>query len=64
MEPNFLIQVEQANSLVKIRHCGLPSSLARFLSGAEVLRMACSTSNPARTHRKLPLNGPGLPPNL
>jgi hypothetical protein len=64
MEPNFLIQVEQANSLVKVRHCGLPSSLAWSLSDAEVHRMACSTSNPARMHRKIPLNGPGLPPNL
>lgn len=64
MKPNFLIQVEHANSLVKIRHCGLPSPLARVLSEAEVLRMACSTSNPARTHRKIPLNGPGLPLNL
>jgi hypothetical protein len=61
MEPNFLIQVERANSLVKIRRCGLSSPLARVLSEAEVLRMACSTSNPAR---KIPLNGPGLPPNL
>jgi hypothetical protein len=58
------MQAEQANSFATIRHCGLPSSLAKFLSEAEVLRMACSTSNLARTRRKIPLNDPGLPPNL